>query len=146
MQVDLYTGRPHQIRIHLAYAGHPLVGDPLYVKGGLPKALSASVINSTVALSDDAVIYREPEPALFANSQPSRDLSSGSNMSECQRLETSSSKAERLQGMGALPGDCGYILHAARIDFEHPVTRARIVVEAFPYPPELDVHISSLPS
>lgn len=33
-QVRITTGRPHQIRIHLAYVGHPLAGDPLYLAGG----------------------------------------------------------------------------------------------------------------
>jgi len=32
--IDITTGRPHQIRIHMAYAGHPLIGDPLYGAGG----------------------------------------------------------------------------------------------------------------
>jgi hypothetical protein len=36
-QVTILTGRPHQIRIHMAALGHPLLGDPLYGPGGTPK-------------------------------------------------------------------------------------------------------------
>jgi len=36
VEVRIATGRPHQIRIHLAWTGHPLAGDPLYGAGGVP--------------------------------------------------------------------------------------------------------------
>jgi len=70
LEVEIETGRPHQIRIHLAAVGHPLQGDPLYEAGGLPKPT-------------------------------------------------------------ALPGDLGYVLHAWRVEFEHP-TGGRIEIEAPP--------------
>ncbi len=43
VEVRITTGRPHQIRIHLAAAGHPLVGDPFYARGGAPKENSEAL-------------------------------------------------------------------------------------------------------
>lgn len=46
LQVNLETGRTHQIRVHMAYVRHPLLGDPLYSGGlKLPKAASPEFID-----------------------------------------------------------------------------------------------------
>lgn len=33
LRLNLETGRTHQIRVHLAHIGHPVLGDPLYASG-----------------------------------------------------------------------------------------------------------------
>jgi len=38
LEIDLFTGRKHQIRVHLAESGHPIVGDRKYGKEGKGKA------------------------------------------------------------------------------------------------------------
>ena len=46
LEVKLDTGRTHQIRVHMAYLNHPIVGDPMY--GGrqrVPAACSSELIN-----------------------------------------------------------------------------------------------------
>jgi 23S rRNA pseudouridine1911/1915/1917 synthase len=40
-QIAIYTGRTHQIRVHLSVIGHPIVGDPLY--GGVHRRVPGDV-------------------------------------------------------------------------------------------------------
>ena len=42
VECRLETGRTHQIRVHMEYAKHPLVGDPVYTSNG-PKTASAQL-------------------------------------------------------------------------------------------------------
>jgi 23S rRNA pseudouridine1911/1915/1917 synthase len=41
LRVRLATGRTHQIRVHLAHIGHPVVGDPVYGGGGSRRVTGA---------------------------------------------------------------------------------------------------------
>jgi len=80
--VALETGRTHQIRVHMAHIGHPLVGDPVYGRGGrrrrgmsedlvqvlraFPRqALHAEVLELVHPGSGERVRFEAPLPADF---------------------------------------------------------------------------------
>ncbi len=46
MEFRLETGRTHQIRVHMASIGHPLLGDPLYSNGKNPYRLQGQTLHA----------------------------------------------------------------------------------------------------
>ena len=68
LEINLLTGRKHQIRVHFAEIGHPVVGDKKYgEKGGEHKrlALHALSISFTHPYSDRRVAFETPIPGYF---------------------------------------------------------------------------------
>ena len=55
LQLQLETGRTHQIRVHMAHTGHPVVGDPVY--GNLKKS---ELGQSAQVLHARQLIFRHP--------------------------------------------------------------------------------------
>jgi len=70
VQCTLHTGRTHQIRVHLAVRGHPLVADALY--GGAPalglerQALHAARLGLRHPITATLLAFEEPLPTDLA--------------------------------------------------------------------------------
>ncbi|MGT2957518.1 pseudouridine synthase [Streptococcus bovimastitidis] len=69
VELTLETGRTHQIRVHMAYIGHPVAGDPLYgprkTLKGAGQFLHAQTLGLTHPKSGELMTFTAEPPAIF---------------------------------------------------------------------------------
>lgn len=69
VELSLETGRTHQIRVHMAYIGHPVAGDPLYgprkTLAGNGQFLHAQTLGFTHPSTGEMVTFTAEPPIIF---------------------------------------------------------------------------------
>jgi len=65
LEVQLETGRQHQIRAHMAWLGHPLIGDPRYGTDGPRMGLHALRLSITRPKTGKRLTFETPAPVEF---------------------------------------------------------------------------------
>ena len=65
LEVQLETGRQHQIRAHLAWIGHPVIGDPRYGTNGPRMGLHALRLSITRPKTGKRLTFETPAPNEF---------------------------------------------------------------------------------
>ncbi len=66
VELELETGRTHQIRVHMASIGHPLIGDSLYGGGNKllnRQALHANKVQAVHLITGELIVAEAPFPA-----------------------------------------------------------------------------------
>ncbi len=66
LRINIHTGRTHQIRVHLASLGHPVIGDVIYGKDdGTTLMLHALLLEVDHPTKGERVSFRAPLPPRF---------------------------------------------------------------------------------
>ncbi len=68
LDIELLTGKTHQIRAHLAHVGHPIVGDPLY---GFPSVNKKANLKTQALCAYKLYFYniKEDSPIYYLNNR-----------------------------------------------------------------------------